>query len=134
MIELEYKHRILYADTDAMGVVYYANYLRIYEAARADFLDQIKTPISAIMDYGIIMPVIKVQVDYILPAQFDWIIRVVTRIEKLPMAKLVVYHEMYSPENVLLNKATITLSFVDNKTFRAVRCPEWIIDNIKKYI
>jgi acyl-CoA thioester hydrolase len=38
MIEHEMKYRVLYADTDAMGVMYYANYLRIYEAARADFM------------------------------------------------------------------------------------------------
>ena len=33
-METTYKYRVLYADTDAMGVVYYGNYLRIYEAAR----------------------------------------------------------------------------------------------------
>ena len=38
MIEHEMKYRVLYADTDAMGVMYYANYLRVYEAARGEFM------------------------------------------------------------------------------------------------
>lgn len=134
MIEHQYKHRILYADTDAMGVVYYANYLRIYEAARADFLDKIDTPLCKIIENNIINPVIKVNIEYILPALFDWEVIVKTRVDTLPMAKFVFHHELYSPDNVLLNKATLSLAFVDKTTFKAVRCPQWILDNVQKYI
>ena len=133
MIVQEFKYRILYADTDAMGVVYYANYFRIYEAARADFLDKIQTPISQIMKGGIINPVIKAEIQYILPAQFDWEVKVVSKVEKFPMAKFIFLHEMYSPDNILLNRATVALAFVDNKIFRPVRCPEWILKNLQPY-
>lgn len=133
MIEQEYKHRIIYADTDAMGVVYYANYLRIYEAARADFLDKIDIPISKIIENNIINPVIKVQINYILPAYYNWEVKVISIIEKLPLAKFVFQHEMYSPKNILLNKAIVSLAFVDNITFKAVRCPQWILNNIQNH-
>jgi len=133
MIVQEFKHRVIYADTDAMGVVYYANYLKIYEAARADFLDKIEIPISKIINFGIINPVIKVEIQYIQPALFDWEVKIISKVENLPLAKLVFIHEMYSPKEILLNKAKISLAFVDKQLFKAVRCPEWIFKNMQKY-
>jgi acyl-CoA thioester hydrolase len=133
MIVQDFKYRVLYADTDAMGVVYYANYLKIYEAARADFMDKVEIPISEIIKSGIINPVIKAEIQYLIPAQFDWTVTVISKVEKLPMAKFVFEHEMFSADNILLNKSTVTLAFVDIKTFRAVRCPEWILKKLQKH-
>ncbi|MDL2262409.1 acyl-CoA thioesterase [Bacteroidales bacterium OttesenSCG-928-I21] len=134
MIVQEYKHRVLYADTDAMGVMYYANYLRVYEAARADFLDKINLPLSDMEKTGVICPVINVNADYLRSAKYDWVVKVITKVEKAPAAKLIVQHEMYSPDGVLLNKAQITLGFVDRYEFKAIRCPDWIREGFEKNI
>jgi acyl-CoA thioester hydrolase len=133
MIVQEYKHRVIYGDTDAMGVIYYANYLRIYEAARADFLDKIGLSLTDIVNQNVICPIININVDYITPAKYDWITKIVSTVEKVPAAKLIFKQEMYSPDNVLLNRATITLGFVNSETFRPIRCPEWIREGFETH-
>ena len=133
MIIQEYSHRVLYADTDAMGVMYYANYLRIYEGARADFLDKIGLSLTDMVNSNIVSPVINVNIDYITPAKYDWTIRVVSTVKRLPAAKLIFHHEMFSPEGYLLNRATITLGFVSTINFRPMRCPQWIVEGFENH-
>jgi acyl-CoA thioester hydrolase len=116
-----------------MGVMYYANYLRIYEGARADFLDKIDLSLTDMINSNVICPVINVNADYLSSAKYDWIVRVVSTVEKVPLAKLVFLQEMYSPDNILLNRAKITLGFVDMQKFTAIRCPEWIKEGFEKH-
>ncbi len=131
MITSEYKHRILYADTDAMGVMYYANYLRVYEAARGQCMREIGFSFSEMEKEGIICPAINVDIAYRQFALFDWEVTVKSRIEELPFAKLVFIQEMYAPDGSLLNRATVKLGFIDHKRGRAVRCPEWVLNLFK---
>ncbi len=62
------KTKVYYADTDAGGVVYYANYLRWLEMARADWLEQLGTPIKSYVEQGVIFAVVRAEVDYHKPA------------------------------------------------------------------
>jgi len=126
MIVQEYKHRVIYGDTDAMGVMYYANYLRVYEAARADFLDKIDLSLTEMINKNVICPVINVNIDYITPAKYNWTVKVISTVEKIPAVKLIFNHEMFNEDDILLNRAIITLGFVSSETFRPIRCPEWI--------
>ncbi len=132
MISQEYKHRVLYADTDAMGVMYYANYLRVYEAARGDFMRKIGFSFSEAEEKGIICPAISVNVEYMRFAKFDWEVTVVSSVKELPLAKLVFIQEMFAPNGVLVNKAIVTLGFVNSKTHKAGRCPDWILNFFKE--
>ncbi len=131
MISTEYFHRVLYADTDAMGVMYYANYLRVYEAARGDFMRKIGFSVSEMESRGIICPAINVKIDYFLFAKFDWEVKVISSIEGIPSSKLVFKQEMFSPDNKIVNRAIITLGFVNAEKFKAVRCPIWVADIFK---
>lgn len=127
-IKHQLNYRILYADTDAMGVVYYANYLRIYEAARGDFMRKIGFSFNKMEEYGIVCPAIKAEIEYIRFAKFDQVVNVITTISEKPVAKLDFLQEMYNEESVLLNKAKITLGFVKTKNQRATRCPNWLLE------
>ncbi len=62
------KTKVYYADTDAGGVVYYANYLRWMEMARADWLEQSGTPLRDYVAQGVIFAVVRAEVDYHRPA------------------------------------------------------------------
>jgi len=63
--------RVRYGDTDAMGVVYYANYLRYFEAARVEYLRRLGQDYRAIEASGIIMVVTQTACRYHLSARFD---------------------------------------------------------------
>ncbi|MGN6716549.1 MAG: acyl-CoA thioesterase, partial [Candidatus Binatia bacterium] len=51
-------YRVIYGDTDQMGVAYYANYLRWFEQGRSEFLRQIGLPYSIIEQQGFHFPVV----------------------------------------------------------------------------
>jgi len=131
MITTEHKHRVLYGDTDAMGVMYYANYLRVYEAARGDFMRKIGFSFAEMEKQGIVCPAINVNIDYIRFAKFDWEVTVKSTVKELPLAKLEFTQEMYSPDGELVNRAIVKLGFIDQERSRAVRCPEWMLEYFK---
>jgi tol-pal system-associated acyl-CoA thioesterase len=62
------KTKVYYADTDAGGVVYYANYLRWMEMARADWLEQFGASLRSFVEQGVIFAVVRAEVDYHKPA------------------------------------------------------------------
>jgi acyl-CoA thioester hydrolase len=63
--------RVRYGDTDQMGVVYYANYLRWFEIARAEWLRAGGLAYKAIEEGGALFPVIEAHVRYRRPARYD---------------------------------------------------------------
>ena len=72
MLEL----RVIYGDTDQMGVVYYANYLRYFEAARGDFLRRRDWSYAKIEALGVILPVTEAYVRYRRSAKYDDLITI----------------------------------------------------------
>ncbi|MDD3740047.1 MAG: thioesterase family protein [Bacteroidales bacterium] len=131
MIKQTMQYRVIYADTDAMGVMYYANYLRVYEAARGDFMRKIGFSFSEMEKRGIVCPAINVNLEYFRFAKFDSEVTIITTVEKIPASKLEFIQEMYDSENKIINRAIITLGFVNSEKFKAVRCPDWIISLFK---
>jgi acyl-CoA thioester hydrolase len=63
--------RVRYAETDQMGVVYYANYLVWFEVARADWLRSLGWTYREMEESGILLPVIEAQCEYRTPARYD---------------------------------------------------------------
>ncbi len=131
MIKHTMQYRIIYADTDAMGVMYYANYLRVYEAARGDFMRKIGFSFSEMEKRGIVCPAINVNLEYFRFAKFDNEVTIITSVEKIPASKLEFIQEMYDTDNTIINRAIVTLGFVNSEKFKAVRCPEWIMSLFK---
>ena len=63
--------RVRYAETDQMGVVYYANYLVWFEVARTDLLRNQGWSYRAMEESGVVLPVIEAQCHYRRPARYD---------------------------------------------------------------
>jgi acyl-CoA thioester hydrolase len=76
--------RVIYADTDQMGVVYYANYLRFFEAGRNEYLRDKGIPYKQVeAELAVRLPVVEAQVQYKQPARYDDLLEVETAISKL---------------------------------------------------
>ncbi len=79
--------RVIYGDTDQMGVVYYANYLRFFEAGRNEF---IRSRGLRYRDFearfGLVLPVAEAGVKYLAPARYDDIVSVQTTLAELGRA------------------------------------------------
>jgi acyl-CoA thioester hydrolase len=81
-------YRVIYGDTDQMGVVYYANYLRWFEKGRNELLRQSGIPYVSIERLGMHFPVTEVSCRYFRSAHYDDLIKIETRLASLRRASL----------------------------------------------
>jgi acyl-CoA thioester hydrolase len=82
-------YRVIYGDTDQMGVVYYANYLRWFERGRSELLRQIGLPYETIEREGFHFPVAEVNCRYVQPARYDEVINIETELTAIRRAILI---------------------------------------------
>ncbi|MDP9374440.1 MAG: acyl-CoA thioesterase [Chloroflexota bacterium] len=80
--------RVRYAETDAMGVVYYANYLVWFELARTDWIRAHGMSYREMEDAGILLPVIEAHCEYRASARYDDLVRLETRVTALSPARV----------------------------------------------
>lgn len=64
-------YRVIYGDTDQMGVVYYANYLALFERGRCEYMRERAFDYGAFEREGFMLPVVQAHAKYKLPAKFD---------------------------------------------------------------
>jgi acyl-CoA thioester hydrolase len=81
-------YRVIYGDTDQMGVVYYANYLRWFERGRSEFLRQMGCPYGQIESKGYHFPVTELSCRYFKPVYYDDLITIETQLTALRRATL----------------------------------------------
>ena len=117
--------RVYYEDTDLGGIVYYANYLRFIERARSEWLrdlgiDQIKMR----NERDTIFVVTKLKVDYLLPAYFDDMLTVDTKIQIVSPVRAYFYQNIFRQEDVIF-KAEVCVTCTSNSG-KVLRLPEKI--------
>ncbi len=88
MIKNVISYRVIYGDTDQMGVVYYANYLRWFESGRSELLRQIGLPYGQIEEQGFHFPVTEVSCRYAQSARYDELVKIETELGALGRATL----------------------------------------------
>jgi acyl-CoA thioester hydrolase len=88
------KVRIYYEDTDCGGVVYYANYLRYFERARTEFLEDRGVDLGKLMEEGVTFVVAEASVKYLAPGRYGDILSVETLVEKAGPASIVFGHRV----------------------------------------
>lgn len=86
--------RVPYADTDQMGVVYYANYLIYFEMARSAMLREVGMPYGDLEARGVRLPVVEAHCVYRKPARFDDLIEVRTRCTEIRGTRLRIEYEI----------------------------------------
>ncbi len=117
------QYRICYADTDQMGVVYYANYFMLFERARTELLRQNGLSYKQIEEQGFMLPVLDAHAKYHRPARYDDLLDVTARIVDFDGLKLKTVCEV-KRDGVLLVDGDVTLVFLNAKTGRPSRPPE----------
>jgi len=80
------EYLVCYGDTDQMGVVYYANYLRIFEFSRVIFMRASGLPYREVEAEGVLLPIAEAQVRYLKPARFEDVLLVDAALVKLGRA------------------------------------------------
>ena len=124
--------RVRYAETDQMGFVYYGNYAQYYEVARVEALRSIGISYKSLEDSGIMMPVVKMSINYKKPAYYDDILRIVTKIKFIPTIKMEFLYEIYNSNDVLINSGETILVFVSKATMKPCQCPNWFVNILEE--
>ena len=83
-----YETRVIFGDTDQMGVVYYANYLRFFEGARAEYWRSLGRSYKDLEAAQIAMPVIEAHCKYKRPARYEDLLLVHTEVTEMRGASL----------------------------------------------
>lgn len=119
----KFKERIIYADTDAEGVVYYANYLKFFERGRDEFIRQKGISLKDLKkEKGLLFAVDSVECKYHGPARFDDEIIIATEIAETTGVRIIFDQKALRGEELLVS-AKISVFALDAKTFKPLRLP-----------
>ena len=124
---------VRYYETDLMGIVHHSNYVRYFECGRVQMLSDMGLPIHEIERAGIMLPVVSVECNYKIPTKMGDRLRIVSKIEKVPMAKMVIKNEIYNEAGELACFGSVVLGFIHSDTRRPTRAPKALLDKIMPY-
>ena len=89
-----YEHRVSYYETDQMGIVHHSNYIRWFEDARVDFLEQVGFSYKKMEDMGVMIIVLEASCEYKNPARFGDRIVVIPKITEFNGFKMTVSYKV----------------------------------------
>ncbi|RLD66326.1 MAG: acyl-CoA thioesterase [Bacteroidetes bacterium] len=127
------QYRILYADTDMMGVVYYGNYGRLYEIGRTEMIRGMGMPYIELEKSGIVMPIFSVEAKYRKVIRYDELITIETTVKEVPAVRMEFFTRIFNEDGGLAHEAKVVLVFMDMKTGRPVRAPEMLTKLLENY-
>jgi len=126
--------RVRYADTDAMGVVYYANYFAFFEVGRVEYLRASGADYRTIEASGAVAAVTRADCRYRTPARFDDLLAISTRVTALGRATLRFEYQIHrQPDQALLAEGYTEHACLDRQTLRPTRVPTSVRQAIEQY-
>ena len=126
----EIQIRVRYGETDQMGVVYHGNYALYLEMGRIEWLRKLGVSYKKMEESGIMLPVISLNINFKKSAGYDDVIHVRTELRKVPSVKIEFDYEITNELGEILTTASTTLAFIDMKTKRPVKAPQYILDKL----
>jgi acyl-CoA thioester hydrolase len=130
-IQGKMQYRVIYGDTDQMGVVYYGNYGRFYEMGRSEMIRELGFPYAELEEMGVVMPVYSVEAKYRKVITYDELITIETTVKEMPTAKMKFHHRIFNEDGTLAHEATVVLVFMNMETKKLIRVPKVLLDVIK---
>ena len=116
--------RVYYEDTDAGGIVFYANYLKYFERARTEWLRALAINQQELIEqHGAMFVVKNVSIDYHAPAKLDDVITLTLSIEKLGRASIQ-FAQQACCGAILLARARVKAGCVDRATLKPRPLPD----------
>lgn len=126
--------RVRYADTDAMGVVYYANYLAFFETARMEYMRGIGCSYRDIEAMGLVAAVTAANCKYIAPARFDDLLSVYARVTRLGRASMTFAYEVWRhDEPQLLSIGDTNHACLNRETLRPAGLPATFREAVTRF-
>ncbi|HZY19508.1 MAG TPA: tol-pal system-associated acyl-CoA thioesterase [Ramlibacter sp.] len=133
---MAYQHRvrIYWEDTDAGGIVFYANYLKFFERARTEWLRSLGVGQHRLREQtGGMFVVSATEVRYLRPARLDDELLVTAQLQAAGGASLTISQSaLLQPAGTVLAEGTIRIGWVDALTLRPARIPAMILEAVNR--
>jgi len=129
--EFIWQVRVYYEDTDAGGVVFYANYLRFMERARTEWLRSVGFEHEQLINkYGLLFAVKNLTIDYIKPGRLDDLITITSQLLNNRGASLTFQQSIKNDNDELLAQAEIKVACLNATTLKASPMPEELLTEL----
>ncbi len=131
----EWPVRVYYEDTDAQGVVYYANYFRYMERARTEWLRSLGVDqVHLLNDERRMFVVTETTAEFVAPAKFNDEVVVTARLSALARATFDIEQNVYldNLQGTLLLRGGVKAAFLNADTLRPIRVPASIFEDPMK--
>jgi acyl-CoA thioester hydrolase len=125
--------RVLYADTDAMGVVYHTNYIRWFELGRNELMRQLGLPYTELGKLGLNLPLIKVSCEYLKFAMYDQLLTIETEFAYIKKARVRFNSRIWDENMENLLAEGYTIHVCTNNEGKIRRTPQLLLGLIEKY-
>ncbi len=134
-----FPYRVYYADTDAGGVMYYAQYLRMIEQMRALYVEEFGLSLKELADEGILFACRRAETDYLSPAFLDDVLQVETVITDIKSASMMFEYRVLCPargkdiqEPLVIANCMTNMVCCERKkgTVKPKRIPKWIVERL----
>lgn len=131
-MEFVWPIRVYYEDTDAGGVVYYANYLGFLERARTEWLRSIGVEQDRLIrDQGVAFVVRRAEVDYLRPARFNDLLQVRTKVVECGRTHFSFDQSIHlEGEDAALCRGLTRVACIDAARWRPARIPDTILEQL----
>jgi acyl-CoA thioester hydrolase len=126
-----YLVRVIYGDTDQMGVVYYANYLRFFEGARGHYIRNLGLSYGEIEARGLLLPVYEASVQYLKSARYDDLLEVELSQTHTRVKIRFDYKVRRQGDDAVLALGH-TVHVCVGKDYRPTRAPDWLLQALER--
>jgi acyl-CoA thioester hydrolase len=126
------KIRVIYADTDAMGIVYHTNYIKWFEIGRTELLRGMGIVYAEMESQGYNLPLTEAYCHYLLPARYDQIIIVETEMEYLKRASMKFNYTISDEDKEKILVEGYTVHACTNNLGKIVRIPSFIVEKLNE--
>lgn len=128
MIKHDCKVRVRYCETDQMGYTHHSTYINYFEHGRSELLRYINHPYAEMEKYGVMSPIMSIQIRYVRPTKYDDEVTIHTEIRQLPDDFAVFHQEIYNEKGKLICGGAVKLTFVDGATRKRVKAPAQMLE------
>jgi acyl-CoA thioester hydrolase len=124
--------RVYYEDTDAAGVVYYANYLRFLERARTEWLASLGLTLTGLeREHGVVFVVHRLEIEYLQPARLYDPLEVTLVPIEFGKSRLVLLQDVLR-DGAALVRAKVTLACLARASWRPARIPADAVERMER--
>ncbi len=126
----DYEYRVRYADTDKMGISYYANYFVWFESARTEYFRALGMPYTECEKEGIYLPVIETKARYRSPSTYDDLVVVRTSVSDMGSSTMRFEYDAFLKESGKRLVTGYSVHVFVGRNMRPVRTPESVKNKV----